>query len=293
MSHGAETPRKRQRRLQFGLLGLLAFVAVCALGLWWWRWHTREERALELLRAKGAEIEWMTVYRHIVAGFPDDPLPADEHHYSAFVGPEWKGGNDGLDYLADLSRLTDVSIVRARGVGDEGMRHLADIGELETLSISQVGISDVGMRWLKGMSNLRAVYFEGLCVGDDRIRHLEHLPNLHQLTITGDLFVTSKAVSNLNTNLRYLELRGAAITDEGLKDFPPVDQLQELDLRDTLVTRQGLLHLKHLPRLTKIAIGAEGTNELHIRSRDEWEQFLRDEARGSLPQGINDAKAQN
>jgi len=64
------------------------------------------------------------------------------------------------------------------------------------------------------------------------------------------------------THLEVLGLRGAKVTDAGLKDIRGLASLVDLDLGDTGVTDDGLVHLKGLTNLDRLNLdGTQVTDE--------------------------------
>lgn len=61
--------------------------------------------------------------------------------------------------------------------------------------------------------------------------------------------------------LKKIVLRGAVVTDAGLKHLRGLRSLEELDLDDTLVTSDGLRHLRHLAGLRDLSLNKTNVND--------------------------------
>ena len=60
------------------------------------------------------------------------------------------------------------------------------------------------------------------------------------------------------SNLRGVELAGAAVTDRGAETLSMIESLEELELSRTLITGAGLNHLAGLPNLRKLFLYGDG-----------------------------------
>ena len=61
---------------------------------------------------------------------------------------------------------------------------------------------------------------------------------------------------DLPDTIRSVSLRGAAITDDGLRELIRARNLEIIDLRDTSITDEAVAILKSMPRLWKANIGS-------------------------------------
>ncbi len=91
---------RRRTPLRFSLTTLLLLVFACCLALMWWRWETREERAVAALEALGAHVSRREL--SIIKG--GGKLPPEMRGWDVYIYSEfWKGADTDLRWLQDLS----------------------------------------------------------------------------------------------------------------------------------------------------------------------------------------------
>ena len=101
--------------------------------------------------------------------------------------------------------------------------------------------------------DLWSPYYDLLYQGgpsDEDLRHLKGLSNLEYLEL-GSANISNRIVSIVSdiTTLRSLALRGRNITDDGLLHLERLTNLETLWLEETDVTDAGLVHLSRLSNL--------------------------------------------
>ena len=141
-----------------------------------------------------------------------------------------------LDSLHDLRFL---SLAETR-VGDDGLKHLLSLTELEELHLDYSEITDAGVALLASLPKLRILDLKGTKISDEG---LAHLGGLHQLE---GLYLTRTSVTDAGmvylsslTKLKTLILWDTAVSDGGLTHLTSLTELKELILWNTKVTQQG------------------------------------------------------
>ena len=133
-------------------------------------------------------------------------------------------------------------------VTDDGLEHLKQMKQLETLGLSAPGVTDRGLEVVSELSGITSLYLRGTQVSDAGLQHLRRLTRLYILDLS-ETDVSDRGLQHLaeNKNLGNLFLRGAAVGDLGLAHLKPLKKLWWLELGHTAVTGAGLEHLKEFP----------------------------------------------
>ncbi|HWC96760.1 MAG TPA: hypothetical protein VG456_08425 [Candidatus Sulfopaludibacter sp.] len=190
-----------------------------------------------------------------------------------------------LGRIASLACVTRLQLGGSRELSDDGLLHLARMGQLQHLELSeypggkltdrglevlqhlpdlrhfemtwQAGITDAGLANLRYCDRLERVDVMGSPTGDGVIAALQGKPNL-AVFHTGRL-VTDAGLSLLKNfpALANLLIDGP-FTDDGLAELAGMDALTDLDLfwNVTGITAQGFAHLRKLPNLE--SLGCDG-----------------------------------
>ena len=166
------------------------------------------------------------------------------------------GGNAdhlGENILVSLVFRQGLGIPRTdcTGITNEGLAHLKQLENLQSLDLDSTQISDAGLAELKTLKNLQTLvigYNEkmtgtGLAELKD-LKNLQHLDLIHSsITDEGAKFLVELQ------SLKTIDLRGTQITDAGLKELQSLRNLKELNLclvpRGPFdVTREGIVELQ-------------------------------------------------
>jgi beta-lactamase regulating signal transducer with metallopeptidase domain len=101
--------------------------------------------------------------------------------------------------LACFSTLTQLKWLQGiSGVGDEGMRHLASLTNLDRLSIHKSPrLTDQGLQYLTGMQEMEVLYLDGISFDGSGVAHLAQLQGLRTLTLGSEAFVAKSAEKEL------------------------------------------------------------------------------------------------
>ena len=114
---------------------------------------------------------------------------------------EWDGGDfsgKGLEHLAKLKKLTRLDL-RETKVTDAELAHLKGMTQLEWLSLPEK-ISDEGMRHLAELVNLESLYLTKTGITDEGLKHLHKMTKLQEVRLN-ETKVTDMGVENLKKTL--------------------------------------------------------------------------------------------
>lgn len=161
----------------------------------------------------------------------------------------------GLGHIRDLTKL-EVLKLSGMPLKDSDLSHFSNLNRLRILEIGIVGepdtgIGDEGLRHLAGLSNLEELELYGHShISDAGLAHLAGLTKLKWLNLDGSR-VTDAGLVHLRglTNLTRLYLSGTKVTDEGMAELTRHQHLEDLDISRTAVTEAGIHKLKTLPKL--------------------------------------------
>ena len=133
-----------------------------------------------------------------------------------FYNPNSRGnfGDEELALLRNLLNVEEVTVMDWTRMTDEGLTHIAELPNLNSLEISTHSLDQI--------------------IGE---------PGKFRMTDAG------LAILQNAKKLRSLTLIGANISDSGLQHLGAIQTLESLDLSETPLTNAGLEHLKSLPNL--------------------------------------------
>jgi internalin A len=174
----------------------------------------------------------------------------------------------GLEHLAGCTDLTNLNLT-ATGVTDEGLAHIKQIKQLTVLDLPLYGqegegfwkdphperFSDAGLKHVAEMKDLEQLSFSGGGVTDAGMANLGQLTKLRYLGLGTLPNVKGPGLTHLKSlpELRDLNLYGTGVDDAGLKNVAELKQLTSLQLPKK-ATDAGLEHVKGLTRLTEIGV---------------------------------------
>jgi hypothetical protein len=87
----------------------------------------------------------------------------------------------GLEQLAGLTNLHELSLSDDRAVTDRGVEHLKGLTGLRLLSLDGTQVTDDGLAHLKGLTELRTLKLYATQVKGPGLAHLQGLPKLESL----------------------------------------------------------------------------------------------------------------
>ena len=203
--------------------------------------------------------------------------------------------DQGLECLKSMPQLEQLHLNRCVHLSDKGMSILLDIQrqkgfDLKDLALAETFITDKGLAYVGQMATLQKVYVSSMTdIGDSGLLSLCGLPNLHYLSVEGDeqlarnglsALAQAKGLTWLNISgcnfqdltkslvdlkLTYLEARNCHLYDEDLAQIAKIDTLKYLDIADNrLVSKNGLMELTKLKKLTKLVLPANGISSQNM-----------------------------
>jgi hypothetical protein len=158
---------------------------------------------------------------------------------------------EGLAKLANARHLKDLCL-RGPEVTDETVQGLADISQLQSVSLVITSVTTAGLSPLRKLHNLKAfeIYLSP-AIDDQVFTYLEpHKPQLEMLSFYQSSLTDAGLVHIGDMRrLRWLALENAQVTDAGLAHLAELTELEELRLPGTKITDAGLHHISRLPKL--------------------------------------------
>jgi len=124
--------------------------------------------------------------------------------YDSFHDEDWK-------CLANFTKLKRLQITGV-GIGDEGIKHLSGLTNLEFLNIICPGeerITDAALKYMAGMQKLNRLYIKDGHFTDKALDYLVDLPALTWLELTSDYAFSNQAIRDfqrMNPNITRLQL---------------------------------------------------------------------------------------
>lgn len=182
-------------------------------------------------------------------------------------GWEWERKLLGIDMLADVVAVFFFN-TGDEEIGDEEMKHLAEMTELEWLILMNTQVGDAGLKHLTEITEMKRLFLSCTQVGDEGMKHLAGMTNLNTLYLSKTQ-VGSEGMRHLAgmTKLETLYLDYTQVGDPGLKHLARMTNLKTLLLNDTQVSNEGIEHLAVMEELTYLLLSrtqvtAEGVAEL-------------------------------
>ncbi len=220
---------RRRRRFRYSLRTLLLLVAI--VGVWLGLVVNRarqQQSAIKEIQALGG---WVYYDYQLVEGNLQPVLDATSGV------PEWLLESIGPDYFHDV---VIVNMVYKDGPDrednqrftDDVKKHLAAFPKLQRLLVAN-----------------------GQCT-DDLVQEAAGLRHLTLLCMWNAAGVTDAGVAHLanHPTLTYLHLEFSQITEDSLRIFGTLPQIEHLSLQDTRVTDVGLAHLRNLTHLQELFV---------------------------------------
>ncbi len=153
--------------------------------------------------------------------------------------------DEGLRQLDAFPNLTSLNLLHAAKLTDAGLKGLAPLKKLDTLTLDSTRITDAALAALQEANLLHALAF----AKGPNARRPATPEEVASLNLPGTA-VTDAGLKQLAafTNLTSLTVASNKVTDEGLKELAAFKKLTALSLRGTKVTAAGVQALqKELP----------------------------------------------
>lgn len=144
------------------------------------------DRAVQAIREQGGSVESMWL------GIPSTSTSQPDGWVTkVYIPDSWRGGDAGLDSLADLYRLWELRLVRAP-ITDAGLEAIGRLNSLRVLSLEETLATDDGLPQLSGLNELVNLRLEGVLGSrsftDRGLELIHQLPLLTSLTVFGPGF---------------------------------------------------------------------------------------------------------
>ncbi|OZJ06897.1 hypothetical protein BZG36_00254 [Bifiguratus adelaidae] len=168
-----------------------------------------------------------------------------------------------LEYvLSSFTRsLSHLDLNAFRNVTELAMEHIGQMLQLKVLNLSNTHVTDEGLANLKDLAKLEEIYLDRCRVGDIGCRTFLTFTHLHTLSLayTSITDATLEAMSDTSTSvfnptLRILNCAGCAVTDRGVYALRTMENLVNLNLDNTQVSRACPMYLAHLNSLQPLRL---------------------------------------
>lgn len=177
----------------------------------------RHAHAVEAIRRLGGSVDSV---RSTVAG--NVLLHHKDWRTVVYLSESWKGGDEGLQLLADLHNLRELYLIRA-AITNDGLKHVGQFGDLEILHLEETRATDAGLIELKPLSKLQRLRLEGQSggteFGDDGLSAFKGHLALQSLTVSGQRFTNGCVPRILDLpKLREIRFLDTSVTADGIAD---------------------------------------------------------------------------
>ena len=154
----------------------------------------------------------------------------------------------GLKHLRSLHNLR-VLTLHGTDVSDAGLKHLSKHRELRYLDLDYTNVTDVGLKQLAPLTQLNYLGLPRDQRTDEALRTLRAIGLLHA-------YVGARAKNGTRPTspeeVCELNLSSTSVTDEGLRELEPLENLNMLRLRSKNITDETLRTLRKLGLLHTI-----------------------------------------
>ena len=172
--------------------------------------------------------------------------------------------------LSELPKDSEISLIldlwprKLRSVvlegswaGHQAMLTLAKADALERLELRDTRIGNFSLNQIKGLHQLREIVFSGSTFNDSSPLYFRELPIKSFVCDCSRLADAGLRSLRHSTGLRKLELRGTAITGEGLAAIEALTELETLVLTGLDVGPKGFEALAKFPKLRRLQLAGE------------------------------------
>jgi hypothetical protein len=139
--------------------------------------------------------------------------------------------NGGLRHIAQLTEL-EVLNLDSREISDDGLCHLRKLKKLKSLDVFSGRVTDTGCGHIATIQSLESLELCGGGVGDLGCTLLASLENLTCLNLSQNERITNRGAAALATltNLKALNLSNTRVNSSALRFFSGLLKLQSLAL---------------------------------------------------------------
>ncbi len=161
-----------------------------------------------------------------------------------------------LKFFEKLTKLESLDMGFNELITDESLSDLVRCKKLRVLHLYTTNIGDKGLAAIGTLKKLESLSIQQTKVTDTGMQHVGGLLQLKSLETSGNPQLTGKALKHLTNleNLEYLGLSYTNVDDAGLIHLHGLQNLNQIDLRQTLVSQEGAKALKEkLPKCRILA----------------------------------------
>jgi hypothetical protein len=282
MSEASATPVKR-RWWRYSLRTML--LVLTALALWLGMQTDRaikQRRAVQIVERLGGVVH----YHHQLT---DDPRRQFDWKREPWA-PRWLMDIFGDDYfVAAYEIYVNPAKPSEVQISDEEFAMLCDVTSLRSLCLWRMPISDEDFAHVEKLPYLKTLRLDSRELTDEGLQHVASLRRLENLWLTATPMgppilketsrISDAGLAHLSgmSQLRLLDLGGARITDEGLKQLAQHHPcLGELILNNTLVTDAGMATLAKMPHLRIVSLASTDITDAGLKTLAEklWLECL-------------------
>lgn len=157
-------------------------------------------------------------------------------------------------HLEDVSGLKELTLRRTRLTG-KGLWILPGMTQLEKLVLCDINehVSE-GVKYIGRVERLRKLNLSGLPISDADLAAFENLTRLESVDLGTTPVNRGLWAFSSCRKLRWLDLEGSYVADDGMRAVNGLTSLEELSLANTRITDQGLDGIPALQRLTWLAL---------------------------------------
>ena len=155
----------------------------------------------------------------------------------------------GDDHLQTLPKLKHL-VLDGNAIRGPGLEALVKQSELAELSLAGAGLADEDLTKLPKLPKLRRLVLDENPIRGPALSSLKEQPELVDLSLGSPTFTDlfAKDLAELK-RLKRLSLVGTSVTDAAITHLESMTNLEQLDLRQTKVTKEGVARLeKALPK---------------------------------------------
>lgn len=161
----------------------------------------------------------------------------------------------GGEAIVREGKLREVDLGRTP-ISDAQLAYLVSLAFLEKLSLDTTQIGDVGAQWMAKLTNLQELNLSNTLISDKTVTELKGLAKLTRL-ILNNTPVQGTGMASLGAlSLSTLELAGATVNSQGLREIAKLTSLHSLRLSSTDIDDKGLAHLASLTELEHLDLSA-------------------------------------
>ena len=164
----------------------------------------------------------------------------------------------GLEGLASLGDLRDLSLSSVKMDSSAGWEHLGKLPQIEKLNLSFTNITDAGVPTLISMTGLKELNISSTTISDDALTQLAKKENLEILRMETTPNINGSGlkafVKGKQSGLRCLYASGTSLSREGMSHVKKIESLEVFENNEVQLTDQLLAELKGATNIKTLAV---------------------------------------